>query len=90
MITTPRVQKVWVYVAPSPKAHEQGKFKLALRPFRYRSRPVNQKPFLFVTERSFTSENRAMQEAGWLFGIVEWERVGRHLKAPVELVCKAP
>jgi hypothetical protein len=86
-MATSKVQKFWVFVA---KVKDQRRFKIALRPFHYRSQTVTKEPFLFVTRRSFTSEKRAVQEAVWLFGTVAWKRVGAALKAPVAFVCRAP
>ncbi len=87
MATISKVQKFWVFVA---NVKGQRRFKIALRPFYYRSQTETTQPFQFVTQRSFTSEKRAMQEAVWLFGTLVWKRVGANLKAPVAFVRRAP
>ena len=86
MATTSKVQKFWVFVV---KLKER-RFTIALRPFHHRSQTVTKPSFVFISQRSFTSERRAMQEAVWLFGTVAWKRVGANLKAPVAFVCNAP
>ena len=89
MATDSKMQKFWVFVA---KVKEQRRFKIALRPFHYRSAAllVAKEPFLFVCRRSFTSEERAMQEAARLFGTLPWKRVDANLKAPLAFVRRAP
>jgi hypothetical protein len=87
MSTTSKVQKFWVFVA---KVKDQHRFKIALRPFHYRSQTVTKPSFLFISQRPCTSEKRAMQEALWLFGALAWKRVGANLKAPVAFSCTAP
>jgi hypothetical protein len=77
MAPSVKVQKFWVYVVPSPKATEANKFTIAIKPAHHRNQTITKKPFVFVSQRTFASETRAVQEAVWLFGQVKWERDGK-------------
>ena len=68
---------------------KDGRFTIALKPFHYWSQTVTKRPFLIVSQRSFATEARAVEEAAWLFENVRWRRVGRALRAPVEFACRA-
>ena len=66
------MQKFHVYVVPYQK--DRGKFTIVLRPHGYWTKTITQKPFHFVSQRSFKSEDRAKREASYLFGPVAWKR----------------
>jgi hypothetical protein len=51
------------------------RFRIALRPFRYRSAPATIGKLDFATQRSFGSEREAIRRARSVFGnILRWKR----------------
>ena len=85
-------RQYWVYIIPPEHRGRKGTagFTVALLPSRYRKRPVHVKPMAFVSERSFTSQSEAQQEAEWLFGKLDWKptKLNLQIRASVHLSAK--
>lgn len=89
MATDFKLQKFWVDVGVTVNAKGQRRFTISLMQYYCRREPIHMEPFLFVSRRTFTSEYRAMLEAEWQFGALQWKRVVLGLRAGVDLGCRA-
>jgi len=66
-------RKFWIEIIKDEEFDTR--FRIALRPFRYRSAPATMRKLDFASQRSFGSERDAIRQARSVFGnILTWKR----------------
>ena len=61
-------RKYWITIAKDQDL--ETRFRITLRPFRYRKTPSTKRAMTFVSQRSFATQRNAVHEARRLFGTV--------------------